>query len=233
MDNLVSVLFIALPYVSLVIFLLGTILRFVYQGYKVSSLSTQLIESRILYWGSHAFHIGILVLFVGHAIGFLFPKAVLVWEGVPARIMIIEIAAFAFALLCLFGLFTLLVRRVSNVALLNLTSNMDWIIYALLILQIIVGIVVAIFYRWGSLWFASSLAPYLKSIFVLSPDIKAVADMPWPIQLHVVLAFILLALIPFSRLMHILVYPFAYIGRTAIIFIWNINPKTHRGSAKI
>jgi len=233
MDKFVGVLFVALPYLAIAIFIIGTIFRYYKQGYKVSSLSTQLFESKLLYWGSHAFHIGILVLFIGHLVGFLLPSTLLAWGNVPARIIPIEVGAFAFAILAIFGLFTLLLRRLTNAAVKKVTSTMDLVLYTLLIVQVIAGMYVALFYKYGSLWFASSLAPYLKSIFILSPDIKAVADMPWMIKLHVVMAFLIVAMIPFTRLMHILVYPFVYIGRAAQIFIWNRNPKTHRGSRKM
>ena len=233
MDKIIGVFFVALPYVALAIFIIGTVYRYYFQGYKVSSLSTQIFESKILYWGSNAFHIGILFLFLGHLIGFLLPSVVLAWGGTPARIIAIEIGAFGFALLSIFGLITLLIRRLTNTAVLRLTSKMDIVVYTILSVQIIVGILIAIIFKWGSLWFASSLTPYLKSIFIFSPDIIVIADMPIFIQLHVILAFILVALVPFSRLMHILVYPFTYIGRAAQIFIWNRYPKTHRNSDKM
>lgn len=233
MDKFNEVLFVALPYVALAIFIIGVVYRYFYQGYKISSLSTQLFESKILYWGSHAFHIGILFLFVGHLIGFLLPATLLAWGGMPARIIPIEIGAFAFAVLSIFGLITLLIRRLSYPALKRLTSKMDLVIYTLLIVQVLIGMIIAIFYKWGTLWFASSLAPYLKSVFLFSPDIKAVADMPVFIQIHVFAAFLLMALVPFSRLMHFLVFPFVFIGRAAQIFIWNRDRKTHRASDKM
>ena len=233
MDKLVGVLFVALPYVALAIFIIGSIYRYKHQGYKVSSLSTQIIESKVLYWGSHSFHIGIVMLFLGHLIGFLFPYTLIAWGGVPARIIAIEIGALAFAILAIFGLFSLLFRRLTNPALLKVTSIMDYVIYSLLIVQVVIGIDTALLYKWGTLWYASSLVPYLKSIFIFSPDIKTIVDMPFFVQLHVSLAFVIVAMIPFSRLMHILVFPFVFIGRAAQIFIWNRDPKTHRGSRKM
>ena len=211
MDKFIGVLFVALPYVALAIFIIGTVYRYSSQGYKVTSLSTQLFESKILYWGSNAFHIGIIVLFVGHLVGFLFPSTVLAWGGIPARIVVIEIGALGFAVLSFLGLVTLLARRIGTAAILRLTSKVDFVIYALLIAQVTIGILVALFYKWGSLWYASSLVPYLKSIFIFSPDIKAVVDMPWLVQVHIVLAFIIIAMVPFSRLMHVLVFPFVFI----------------------
>lgn len=233
MDKFIGILFITLPYMSLSIFIFGTIYRYFYHGYKVTSLSSQIFESKLLYWGSHSFHIGILLLFVGHFIGFLFPSTLLAFGKIPARIIPIEIGALACAFLSIFGLFTLLLRRLTIPAILKLTSTMDILIYTVLIVEVILGILVALLYKWGLLWFASSLAPYLLSIFTFSPDISAVVDMPMLIQMHVILAYILVAMWPFTRLMHFLVYPFGFLTRATQIYIWNRNPKTHRKSDKM
>jgi len=55
-------IFIGLPYMALLMFLVGSIIRYRTRPFSVSSLSSQVLENRILYWGSHAFHIGIVVL---------------------------------------------------------------------------------------------------------------------------------------------------------------------------
>ncbi len=223
-------IFIGLPYAALLIFLVGSIVRYRTQPFSVSSLSSQLLESRILYWGSHAFHIGIVVLFFGHLIGFLLPKSVISFTGHPTRLLIIEISAFAFGLLTLFGIITLVYRRLAVARLKLLTSKMDVVVYALILIQVITGLWIAYFDRWGSAWFAVSLAPYLKSIFLLTPDYEAVAAMPLSIKLHVASAFVFVAMVPFTRLMHFLVYPFVYIPRAYQYVIWNWDRKNRRKS---
>jgi len=52
-----SLLFIALPYVALVVFMIGTIYRYQH-GFKYSSLSSQLLETESLFPASVAFHVG-------------------------------------------------------------------------------------------------------------------------------------------------------------------------------
>ncbi|WP_394707618.1 respiratory nitrate reductase subunit gamma [uncultured Draconibacterium sp.] len=59
---------------------------------------------KFLFWGSYAFLIGIVALFFGHLIGFLFPASVISFTGEPTCLLIIEISAFAFELLLLFGI---------------------------------------------------------------------------------------------------------------------------------
>jgi nitrate reductase gamma subunit len=225
-------IFVGLPYAALLIFLIGTIFRYRTQPFSVSSLSSQILESRILYWGSHAFHIGIVTLFFGHLIGFLFPRGVISFTGQPTRLLIIEISAFAFGVLSLFGIVTLIYRRIAVPKLKTVTSKMDLVVYALILIQVLTGLWIAYFNRWGSAWFAISLAPYLKSIFLLAPDFDSVAAMPLSIKLHVASAFVFVAVVPFTRLMHFLVFPFVYITRAYQYVIWNWNRKTRRGSTK-
>jgi len=215
---------------ALLMFLLGSIIRYKTRPFGVSSLSSQLLENRMLYWGSHAFHIGIVVLFFGHLIGFLFPKGVISFTGQPTRLLIIEISAFAFGLLSLFGIVTLIIRRISSFKLQAVTSKMDVAVYILILLQVLSGLWIAYFNRWGSTWFAISLAPYLKSLFLLNPNFEALAAMPLSIKLHVASAFVFIGMIPFTRLMHFLVFPFVYLTRAYQYVIWNWDRKKRRNS---
>jgi nitrate reductase gamma subunit len=224
-------IFIGLPYMALLMFLVGSIIRYKTRPFGVSSLSSQFLESRILYWGSHAFHIGIVVLFIGHLIGFLFPGGVISFTGQPTRLLVIEISAFAFGLLSLFGIVTLIIRRVFKLKLHAVTSKMDVAVYVLILLQVLSGLWIAYFNRWGSAWFAISLAPYLKSLFLLNPNFEALAVMPLSIKLHVASAFVFIGMVPFTRLMHFLVFPFAYITRSYQYVIWNWDRKTRRNSS--
>ena len=66
-----SLMFMVLPYAAFTIFIAGSVYRYTKKGFKVSSLSSQFIEGKQLFWGSQPFHWGILILFCGHLIAFL------------------------------------------------------------------------------------------------------------------------------------------------------------------
>ena len=225
--------FIGLPYAALFVVLIGTTMRYFNFGFKVSSLSSQFLESRELFYGSRPFHWGLLFLFFGHLIAFLFPRTVLLWDSVPIRLLILEVAALGFGLSALIGLIMLIARRVKHKRLMMVTSKMDIVVYVILAVQIVSGLWVAFFFRWGSSWFASTLSPYLKSLFLLNPDIAAVAEMPHAVKIHIISAFILVGIIPFTRFMHFLVYPFSYLWRSYQYVIWNWDRKTIRKSRKL
>ena len=228
--NLMS--FTVLPYVAVAIFIVGSIYRYRQLGFKVSSLSSQFLEGKMLFWGSQPFHWGILVLFFGHLIAFLFPSAILAWNGEPVRLLILEVSAFIFGLSALFGLVMFIIRRFGQPRLIVVSNKMDMVVYTVLLLQIISGLGVAFFVRWGSSWFASVMSPYLKSLFALNPQIDAISAMPFWIQLHIVSAFLIIAIIPFTRFMHFLVAPIDYLWRSSQVVMWNWNKGTIRTTNK-
>ena len=78
-------LFVGLPYAAMLMFLVGTIQRYRNKGFMVSSLSSQFLEGKSLFWGAVPFHFGILAVFCGHLIAFLIPRGVLLWNGDPTR----------------------------------------------------------------------------------------------------------------------------------------------------
>jgi nitrate reductase gamma subunit len=228
MDLINNFLFIALPYVAIVVFFLGTIHRYRATGFKYTSLSAQFLEGRGVYYFAMLFHVSILMLFLGHLFIFLFPTAVLAWNGNPARLIAHEIVAFTFGLGVLIGLGGLFARRILYPRLQVVTSRMDRVIELLLLLQIVFGLTVGLGYRWGSSWFAADLSPYLWSILQLNPQIEAVSAMPLVIKAHIVGAFVILGMIPFTRLVHFLVAPFHYIWRPYQQVIWYWDRKRVR-----
>ncbi|MCF8347183.1 MAG: respiratory nitrate reductase subunit gamma [Bacteroidales bacterium] len=225
--------FIGLPYAAFTVMLVGSIFRYLNFGFKVSSLSTQFLETRELFYGSRPFHWGLLYLFFGHLVAFLFPRSVLLWNSVPVRLLILEIVALGFGITAFFGLFLLIVRRLKHRRLIVVANRMDIVVYVILAVQIISGLWIAFFFRWGSSWFAGTLTPYIKSIFMFTPDIAAVSAMPLAVKIHIISGFTMIGIIPFTRFMHFLVYPFSYIWRPYQYVIWNWDRKTIRKSKKL
>jgi nitrate reductase gamma subunit len=174
------------------------------------------------------FHWGLLVVFLGHLAAFLLPKAFLAWHGDPLRLIVDEVVALAFGLGILLGLVVLFARRISRPRLWVVTSRMDVAVELVLMAQVVLGLWVAIGYRWGYYWFAAELSPYLWSLVTFTPSIEAVSAMPVVIKLHIAGAFVVLGLVPFSRLVHFLVAPFHYLWRPYQQVVWNWDPKKIR-----
>lgn len=215
------VLFVGLPYVALASLAVGSIVRHRSNRFGVSSLSSQVLESRRLLWGSVPFHLGIGVLFVGHLLPFLFPD---LWRRAVARpgvLLTVEVVGAAAGLLALFGLVVLLVRRVTSARLLEATRFMDLAILGLLVAQVGLGLWVALSARWGAVWSTGTTTPYLWSLLSLRPDASYVAQMPWPVQAHLVGAWVIFLLVPFSRLVHLFYLPLGYLTRPPQKVVWS------------
>jgi nitrate reductase gamma subunit len=231
MDLINNFLFIALPYAAFAVFLVGSIYRYKTNGFKYSSLSSQFLEGGGIYIFAVLFHWGILVVFLGHLIAFLFPGATLAWHSSAARLIADEIVIFTFGLAVLIGLVGLFIRRISQPRIRVVTTRMDIVIELVLLTQIVFGLWIALGYRWGYYWFASDMSPYLWSIVKLSPQIDAISALPAVIKTHIVGAFIILGILPFTRLVHFLVAPFHYTWRSYQQVIWYWDRKLIRDPA--
>lgn len=216
-----EILYIALPYAAIVLAAAGAVYSYTKREFTFSSQSSQFFEGQALFWGVQPFHWGAVVLLLGHLLCIFFPSAVLSWNAAPARLFAFELASFAAGALMLAGLLILLSRRLGSAKLRAVTTPMDYLVLMVLIAQVVLGILTAVLYRWGSSWFAAVLSPYLASLLKLSPVIGGVANMKPIIQAHVLMAFLVAVLIPFSRLAHLLVFPLPYLWRPAQLVVWN------------
>ena len=88
MNSLNTFFFVMFPYISVAVLLIGTTYRYRQTGFKVTSLSAQFLEGKQGFWGTVPFHWGILMIFLGHMVAFLFPTAVLAWNSDPARLIV-------------------------------------------------------------------------------------------------------------------------------------------------
>lgn len=220
--------FAVLPYVSLTVFLVVTVARYRTRAFSYSSLSSQFLENRQHFWGSVPFHYGILVVLGGHLAAVLFPRAILGWNAEPLRVAALEVTGFAFAVLTLIGLVNVMLRRVRFSKARRVTTWGDWFIYGGLLVQVVSGLWIAVAYTWGSSWFATSMTPWIWSLVRLEPDVAPIAAMPLMVKLHVVNAFLIILVFPFTRLVHILVVPNPYLWRKTQVVLWNWDRKQIR-----
>ncbi len=223
-----TVLFSVFPYLAFALFFLLTIQRYRSETFTYSSLSSQFLENQHHFWGMVPFHYGILGVLTVHAIAFLIPRQLLLWNSKPLRLYVLEVGLLVFGLLTMIGLLNLVVRRLTNSKARTVTSASDWVLLCLLVLQVGLGLQIAVAHGWGTSWFAAAATPYLWSLVKLSPDITYIAAMPWAVKLHIVNAFLIIAYFPFTRLVHILVVPNPYLWRKPQLVRWYWDRKTIR-----
>ena len=221
-------LWVIVPYVCLAAFILGHWWRYRFDKFGWTTRSSQLHESRLLRLGSPLFHFGMLGVVAGHIIGLLIPQSWTNTVGVSetAYHWVALIGGLASGLLTVVGMAILIYRRRTTGPVFSATTPMDKVMYAVLGAVIVLGmwntIASSLFglggvggdaynYREGvSLWF--------RSLFALNPDTQVMADAPLGFQLHALLACLLFALWPFTRLVHVFSAPVGYLTRPYIVY---------------
>ncbi|MBW8059706.1 MAG: respiratory nitrate reductase subunit gamma [Solirubrobacterales bacterium] len=219
-------LFIAIPYAAVVLAVGGGILRYRYDRFSFSSQSSQLLENRTLFWGSNAWHYGILLVLFAHLAGLLATGAWAALIANPTRLYTLEAIGLGLAFLAFFGLSILILRRLTNAWVASVTSRADWLLLVLLLAQVGLGIYVTVVYRWGSDWYLHTAVPWLTSLAQFQPRIDMMTVLPWAVKAHALGGFLILFLFPFTRLVHVVTVPLSYIWRPYQLVIWNRRPKS-------
>lgn len=219
-----SILFAVFPYLAVALGVGGSIYRYRYSRFSYSSLSSQLLENRSLFWGSVPWHYGIIVILLAHIVALLVPG---VWARIiasPSVLYPFEVVGFALALAALLGLVVLMIRRATQPRIRAVTSVMDWVLLVVLLVQVGLGFWVSLVYRWGSEWFVHTAAPWLISLAIFRPQTDYVSSLPWLVKLHMLNGFLVIAIFPFTRLVHLVTFPFWYLWRPYQVVIRNRKP---------
>jgi nitrate reductase gamma subunit len=216
-----TILYAVIPYLAVAIAVVGGVWRYRTDKFSYSSQSSQFLESRALFWGSVAWHYGILFVLGAHVLALMFwdPWAILV--GNPTRLYVLEVIGLALSLLALAGLALLIVRRLTVRRVAAVTTPMDWVLLIVLTTQVALGIWVALGYRWGSQWYVHTAVPWMHSLIKLNPKPEYLTTLPTVVQIHIVGGFLLIALFPFTRLVHVVTVPVTYLWRSYQVVLWN------------
>jgi nitrate reductase gamma subunit len=217
-------LFGVFPYIAILLAVFGSIYRYFAHRFSYSSLSSQLLENRALFWGSLSWHYAIIPILLAHLFSGIFPGVSAAILGSNVSLFIFEWLGYALAYMAAFGLAILIARRIVFPKIFAVTSLMDWILLADLALQVVVGSTIAISYRWGSLWYLRTAVPWFWSLVSLNPDYSSIINLPWLVKLHMFNGFVVILLFPFTRLAHLVTVPVTYLWRPFQVVIWNRRP---------
>lgn len=221
---------VAFPYLAWVAAILGGVYRYRAARYTWSSLSSQTLESRRLYWGSVAWHYAIIPILLAHLLGGVFPSALAAVVAHPAALALLELVGLGLGLLALAGIVALFVRRLgARSPARRVTSVMDWLLLLCLVLQVASGVAIALFVRWGTRWYPVTAAPWMWSIIGLKPDAAPILALPGLVHFHFVGGFVVIALFPFTRLVHLVSVPLSYLWRPYQVVSWRGPPPPARG----
>lgn len=210
-------LFQILPYISLMFLFLGSVIRFDRDPYTWRSKSSQLLRKKQLMWGSNLFHVGILVVLIGHIVGLLTPIAVFDAMGIShgfKQVLAIVVGGVA-GVACLIGLLLLIHRRVFDPRIRATSSFWDIAILFLLLAQLLLGLLTITvsmqhldghemvrFMNWvqSIVTFRGGAAEYVRDVHIL-------------FKMHLTLGMFIFLIFPFTRLVHIWSAPVFYVFR--------------------
>jgi len=214
------ILFGVFPYVAVALAVAVGSYRYVVDRYSWSSHSSQFLESRLLFWGSVPWHYAILLILLAHLLAVLFPGSWGVLLGRPIRLYFLEVSGLALGLCTVIAIVLLVVRRLTDARLAAVTTSIDWLVLALLLMQVATGVYIAFTLRWGGVWYVHTATPWLRSLLSFQPEVQYLAVLPTVVKLHAFNAFLLVALLPFSRLVHALSVPLGYLARPYQVVVW-------------
>ena len=217
------------PYLCLTVFLLGSVLRFDREQYTWRSGSSQLLRRRQLTWGSNLFHVGILVIFLGHFGGLLTPIWIFEALGISHTFkqwMAIGVGGVA-GVMCFIGITLLVHRRLFDARIRTTSSFGDIAILLLLYVQLTLGLAtipVSLQHLDGHEMV--KFMTWAQGILTLQPGVSAlIADVPPIFKLHLVLGMTIFLLFPFTRLVHVWSAPIWYLGRRGYQVVRTRRPR--------
>ncbi len=210
-------LFGVYPYIALTIAIIGTWVRFDLSQYSWKSGSTQMLRTKNMRLASNLFHVGIIVVLLGHLFGMLTPHFLydrFISAG-HKQILAVVVGGIA-GVFCWFGLVMLMWRRFTDDRISNTSSFSDKLVLVLLFIQLNLGLI-SIFTSVKHLdgYTMMNLAGWAQDITILRPWQAAarIEQTDLIYQLHMALGITLIAIFPFTRLIHIISAPIWYFGR--------------------
>lgn len=212
-----TLLFGIYPYICLAVLALGSILRYDREPYTWRSGSSQLLRRRQLMVGSVLFHVGILIVFVGHLIGLLTPIAVFDALGISHGFkqgLAIVVGGIA-GLFALVGATMLAHRRLFDARIRATSSFGDNAVILILWVQLVLGLA-TIPISFGHMDGSEMLKFMAWSQGIFTFDLGAsalIADAHPIFKAHLVLGLTIFLLFPFTRLVHMLSVPLRYLWR--------------------
>lgn len=215
-------LWVIFPYLMITIFIVGHIYRYNVDQLSWTAKSSEFLEKKTLKWGSMFFHIGILLVSVGHIVGLLVPKSLLESFGVSESMYhsgAVYVGGLA-GIITLIGILILLNRRLTNKRVRITSDTSDIITLILIFLIIIVGIYNTVIGTrlHPNFDYRETISPWFRGLLTFVPNPSLMRGVPLGFQLHILISFALIGIWPFTRLVHVWSVPLTYFKRRYIIY---------------
>ncbi|MEV0425650.1 respiratory nitrate reductase subunit gamma [Micromonospora sp. NPDC049836] len=217
-----TLVWIVLPYLCLAVFVAGHVWRWRHDQFGWTTRTSQLLENRLLRLGSPLFHLGAFGVIGGHAMGLLVPASVTAKVGVSEHVYHLTAVwgGTVTGAMLVAGLLLLIARRLVNGRVRRVTTAMDRVLYAALAAMAALGMTATVGTNLlgAGYDYRETIAVWFRGIFWFQPDPALMSGAPLVYQLHAIGGFLLLALWPFTRLVHVWSAPLAYLWRPYVVY---------------
>jgi nitrate reductase gamma subunit len=99
---------------------------------------------------------------------------------------------------------------------------MDKMMYVFLAAAIVLGVwntlASGLFHVGGDYNYRDGVSLWFRGVWTFNPDANLMANAPWSFRLHALVAMVLFALWPFTRLVHVFSAPVGYLTRPYIVY---------------
>ena len=210
-------LFGVYPYICLAVLLIGSLIRFDREPYTWKSDSSQMLRAGQLRLGSNLFHYGVIIVILGHFVGFLAPDWAVDWALSPVGHQLLAMVVGGIAgLVAIIGLSILIARRLGDPRIRLNSRNWDIAVVLMLWLQLALGLLtvpLSASHMDGVLF--ETLTTYVKGVVTFNGGAAALMTaVPIPYKLHILLGFTIFLISPFTRMIHI----WSGVGALAYLF---------------
>ncbi|MEM0123165.1 MAG: respiratory nitrate reductase subunit gamma [Conexivisphaerales archaeon] len=215
-------LWVIYPYVAMTIFVVGLIWRYDRDPWGWTSKSSQILERRMLMWGSMMFHWAFMFIIIGHIMGILIPVSFYNSLGVSfSSYHIISFYGGSIAgVIAVLGLVILLARRLMDKRVKATSGVDDYFTLIFLLIIMVSGMLNTLGYTLlvGPYDYRLTIGVYVRSLILFRPDVAVITSAPFTYQLHTLLGLLFFAVLPFTRLVHIFSFPLPYMWRKNIVY---------------
>ncbi len=227
-DFLEQFLWIIYPYAALAALIGGIWYKYSRRQLTITSKSSELLESRALKVGSQLFHWGIIFVLLGH-LDLLVPVSVFHRLGISNALYhtYAGILGGFFGIVAISGLIILIGRRLIYDRVFTTTELSDFFVLVLLAVQVVIGLSLTLGYDtiYGPFPYRYTIGAWFRGLLTLRPDISHMVGVPLIFQIHVLIGFLLFAVTPYTRLIHIISAPVKYLVRKPIVRRSNVESR--------
>ncbi|MFC4907171.1 respiratory nitrate reductase subunit gamma [Actinomadura gamaensis] len=215
-------LWVVLPYLTIASLVGGTVWRYRYDRFGWTTRSSEIYGRTILNIASPLFHYALVFVILGHVMGLVIPEGWTRGAGVTEHAYHVGslVGGTVAGVAALLGVGMLVYRRRTSGPVFSATTRNDKLMYVFLVGSLILGTLCTIVANGisGPYDYRTTVSPWFRDVFLLRPDPDLMAPVPVLYKLHVLVGMLLIALFPFTRLVHAFAAPWFYLFRPYIVY---------------